>query len=782
MKLSENWLRTFADPDVSRDELAHRLTMCGIEVEAIEPVAPPFGRVVVAKVLSITKHPDADRLNVCRVDAGLPEPLQIVCGAPNVFEGAIVPCALEGAMLPAISIRAAKVRGVMSYGMLCSGKELGIESDIDGLLILPQDAPVGADFREYLDLEDHVFDLKLTPNRADCLSILGVAREISAMTGTPLVLPQLSPVDADCSDALEIVVESPKACPLYLGRVVKGVDLSIPTPQWMQRRLARCGIRPRNIAVDVTNYVMLELGQPMHAYDLAKIGGKIVVRFAKQEEGILLLNGEEMALSRKQLLIADRNGPIALAGIMGGEGSSVTDATCDIFLEAAFFDPSTMAKARVQNLSTDASYRFERGVDFGMTKRAMDYATRLILSVCGGCAGPVSESSGNLPERKPILLRLSRARRILGIDFLPDTVSFLLKKLGFEFSLKEDVFSVVPPSCRFDLKIEEDLVEEIARIYGYDNMAGVRPASSMSMLAARESSREAADLRKLMVAKGYFEAISYAFVDAAWEADFCSNRDPILLRNPIASQMGAMRSSLIGGLVDALAFNLNRKQSRVRMFETGACFFKRDAAYEQREMLAGLCYGPALPEQWGEAARNVDFFDVKSDVEALFSPFDPAFEPFVHPALHPGRSAGVIFEGKRVGVIGELHPKWAQKYGLPKAPVLFEIELEALLKRRVPAFSEISKFPPVKRDIAIVVDEKISSRSILEVCRSTLESAKVELFDLYRGQGVEAGKKSLAFSITIQDTQKTLLDAEVDVMISQLIEVLEKRFDSKLRI
>ncbi len=782
MKLSENWLRTFANPDISRDELAHRLTMCGIEVEAIEPVAPPFDKVVVAKVLSVEKHPDADRLNVCRVDAGLPEPLQIVCGAPNVFAGAIVPCALEGATLPAIQIRAAKVRGVMSYGMLCSGKELGIESDIDGLMILPQDAPVGEDFRNYWDLEDHVFDLKLTPNRADCLSILGVAREISAMTGVPVVRPQLSPVEADCSDVPEIVVESPESCPLYLGRVVKGIDLSIPTPQWMQRRLARCGIRPRNIVVDVTNYVMLELGQPMHAYDLAKIGGKIAVRFAKEGEGVLLLNGEEIALSSKQLLIADRNGPVALAGIMGGEGSSVTDATCDIFLEAAFFDPSTMAKARVPNLSTDASYRFERGVDFGMTESAMDYATRLILSACGGCAGPVGEFRAALPARDPIDLRLSRAKRILGIDLSPDAVTSLLKKLGFEFSLRENVFSVVPPSCRFDLKIEEDLVEEIARIYGYDNLAGVRPAAAMSMLAAGESSREVAELRKLMVAKGYFEAISYAFVDAAWEVDFCANLDPILLRNPIASQMGAMRSSLIGGLVDALAFNLNRKQSRVRLFETGACFFKRDSAYEQKEMLAGLCYGSAMPEQWGEAARNVDFFDVKSDVEALFSPLAPEFEPLAHPALHPGRSAGVIFGGKIVGVIGELHPKWAQKYDLPKAPVLFEIELEALLKREVPAFSEISKFPAVKRDIAIVVDEKISARSILEVCRSMQASAKVELFDLYRGKGVEAGKKSLAFSITIQDTQKTLLDAEVDVMISQLIEALEKRFDSKLRI
>lgn len=782
MKLSENWLRTLADPGISRADLAHQLTMSGIEVESIEPVAPFFDKVVVAKVLSVEKHPDADRLNVCRVDAGLREPLQIVCGAPNVKQGVIVPCALVGAVLPEISIREAKVRGVMSHGMLCSAKELGIESDVDGLLILPEAAGIGRDFRDFLELDDHVFELKLTPNRADCLSAIGVAREIAAMTGARISLPETAAVEADCSQSLAIELEAPSACPLYLGRVVKGVDISARTPDWMKMRLERGGIRTRNIVVDVTNYVMLESGQPMHAYDLEKINGSVSVRFANDAENIMLLNGENLELSKRNLLIADQKGPIALAGVMGGEGSSVTDSTRDIFLEAAFFDPAVMAKGRIQNLSTDASYRFERGVDFGVTKQTMERATNLILSICGGQAGPVSESSGNLPARNPVVMRLSRAKRILGIDLSEDMVSGCFERLGFEFEVRDEVFSVKPPTWRFDVKIEEDLVEEVARLYGYDNIEGVRPASKMHMLPENESSRGLPELRRLMVAKGYSEAISYAFIDTAWEKDFGGNADPILLQNPIASQMAAMRSSLMGGLVDGLSFNLNRKQSRIRIFETGACFFRDGSTYGQKERLAGLCYGNALPEQWGIQARGVDFYDVKSDVEALFHPHSPCFESFSHPALHPGRSSAVIFEGKQVGVLGELHPKWVQKYDLPKAPVLFEMDLDALVRREVPSFSEISKFPPVRRDISILVDEKVSVKAILDACREAAESAKVELFDLYRGQGVEAGKKSLAFRITIQDTQKTLLDAEVDAIISQLIETLEKRFESKLRI
>ncbi len=782
MKLSENWLRTLVDPPLSREELAHQLTMRGIEVEAITPVAPFFEKVVVARVLSMEKHPDADRLNVCRVDAGLSEPLQIVCGAPNVREDAVVPCALVGANLPGISIREAKVRGVMSYGMLCSGKELGIESDVEGLLMLPQDAPVGQDFRDYLDLEDHVFELKLTPNRADCLSAVGIAREISAMTGAAAFYPEMPKIEPDCLDTREIEVKAQSACPLYLGRVLKGIDISAETPQWMKLRLERSGIRTGNIVVDVTNYVMLESGQPMHAYDLEKISGSVSVRFAGEKETILLLNGENIELSARQLLISDENGPIALAGVMGGRESAVSDSTQDIFLEVAFFDPATIAKAGVLNLSTDASFRFERGVDFGMTRSAMERATHLILSICGGCAGPVSEKKGTLPERKPILLRLPRARRILGIELSIDGISGFFDRLGFEYEVRDDVFSVMPPSWRFDLKIEEDLVEEIARLYGYENIPGMRPESAMAMLPKSESLRPVSELRRLMVGRGYHEAIGYAFVDAVWEKDFSGNMAPIMLKNPIASQMAAMRSSLVGGLIDCLCFNLNRKQPRIRVFEIGACFYRTDEGYGQEEKLAGLCYGAAFPEQWGIQSRTVDFYDVKSDIEAIFYPTIPSFAPFSHPALHPGRSAAVLFEGKSVGCIGELHPKWVQKYDLTQVPVLFELSLEALMKREVPVLSEISKFPPVRRDIAILVDEKISAGAILEFCRSIVKPAKVELFDLYRGQGVEMGKKSLAFRITMQDTQKTLLDAEVDAIITQLIEALEKRFDSKLRI
>lgn len=782
MRISENWLRTLVDPAINQDELSHQLTMSGIEVEAIHPVAAPFEKVVVAQVLSLEKHPDADRLNVCSVDAGLPEPLQIVCGAPNVVVGARVPCALIGAVLPGITIREAKVRGVKSYGMLCSAKELGIESELDGLLMLPGDAPVGADFRQYYDLDDVVFELKLTPNRADCLSVLGVAREVSAMTGAAIMLSGAASVEAGCVDKVEVKVDAPHACPLYLGRVIKGVDIAAPTPDWMARRLARSGIRMRNIVVDATNYVMLELGQPLHAYDLDRISGGISVRFAEQSESMLLLNGEQRELTQKQLVIADDNGAVALAGIMGGETSSVTEVTRDIFLEAAFFDPVVMAKARMANLSTDASYRFERGVDFGMTHAAMERASALILSVAGGNAGPVTAAQAELPARAPIKLRLARAKRILGIDLSMESVSALLNRLMLEFSIEGEVFSVVPPSYRFDLRIEEDLVEEVARLYGYDNIQGVRPASAMAMLPAAEAARDVAALRKLIAAKGYFEAIGYAFVDAAWEADFCADSNPISLRNPIASQMGVMRSSLIGGLVDCLTFNLNRKQSRVRVFEIGACFSRQDAGYAQKEMLSGLCYGSAFPEQWGGDTRSVDFFDVKADIEAFFAPRLAVFEAESHPALHPGRSAAVSLDGRKVGCVGELHPKWLQKYDLPKAPVLFEIELDALLQRDVPAFMEISKFPPVRRDLAIVVDEQVSAQDIMDVCRDALPEQKVELFDLYRGQGVDQGKKSLAFRITMQDTQKTLQDAEVDAMVSQLIETLEERFDSKLRI
>ena len=781
MKISENWLREIVLTDLSVDELSHQLTMSGIEVESVEKMAPHFENVVVAKVLSVEKHPDADRLNVCRVDAG-GEPLQIVCGAPNVHAGAVVPCAMIGAVLPGITIRKAKVRGIESSGMLCSGKELGIESDIDGLLLLPEDAPIGQSIREYLDLDDTIFELKLTPNRADCLGALGVAREISAMTGAVLNFPQALEVEAKCEDTFPVKVDAKSACPLYLGRVIRGVDGKASSPEWMKRRLERSGIRPKNLLVDVTNYVLLEYGQPLHAFDLSKLSGGIVVRFAVEGEKIELLNGEERELGSKNLVISDENGPVALAGIMGGAASAVSDATCDIFLEAAFFDPVVMAKGRMANLSSDSSYRFERGVDFGKTSEALQRATSLILENGGGIPGPVLEAKAQLPARDPIVLRLSRIARIVGLEIGSEKVTSILDKLALEYSQQDETFSVTPPSHRFDLKIEEDLVEEVARLYGYDNIPAVTPQASMEMLPSNESARSLSEIRKQVAARGYTEAIGYAFVDTSWEADFCGNLEPILLKNPIASQMSAMRSSLIGGLIDCLSYNLNRKQSRIRVFESGSCFFRDGQTYGQKDMLAGLAYGAALPEQWGAESRSVDFFDVKSDVETLFSPSPLRFDAASHPAFHPGRSASISLAGRKIGVIGELHPKWVQKYDLPKAPVLFEIEQDALALRAIPAYSEISRFPAVRRDLAIIVDEKVEVRDIFDCCRETLPGQQVDLFDVYRGKGIDSGKKSLAFRITMQDTQKTLQDVEVDAAMAQLVDVLGKRFDSKLRV
>ncbi len=781
MKISENWLREIVATDLSVDELSHQLTMSGIEVESVEKVAPHFEKVVVAKVLSVEKHPDADRLNVCRVDAG-GEPLQIVCGAPNVHAGAVVPCAMIGAVLPDITIKKAKVRGIESSGMLCSGKELGIESDVDGLLLLPEDAPIGQSIREYLDLDDTIFELKLTPNRADCLGALGVGREISAMTGANLDFSQAPQVEAKCENTFPVEVIEKSACPLYLGRVIRGVNGKASSPQWMKRRLERSGIRPKNLLVDVTNYVLLEYGQPLHAFDLAKLSGGIRIRFAGEGEKIELLNGETRELGSKNLVIADESGPVALAGIMGGLNSAVSEETGEIFLEAAFFDPVVMAKGRMVNLSSDSSYRFERGVDFGKTREALERATALLQEHANGIPGPVVEAKAQLPSRDAISLRLSRIARIIGLEIDSGAVSSILDRLSFQYSLQDETFSVIPPSHRFDLKIEEDLVEEVARLYGYDNIPAVTPQAGMNMLPSREARRSLSEVRKLATARGYTEAISYAFVDTSWEADFCGNPDPILLKNPIASQMSAMRSSLVGGLIDCLSYNLNRKQSRIRVFETGSCFFRDGHTYGQKDMLAGLAYGAALPEQWGIETRSVDFFDVKSDVEALFSPSPLRFDAAPHPAFHPGRSASISLAGREIGVIGELHPKWVQKYDLPKAPVLFEIEQDALLLRAIPAFSEVSRFPAVRRDLAIIVDEKIEVRDIIDCCRESLPGQQIDLFDVYRGKGIDPGKKSLAFRITMQDTQKTLQDVEVDATMAQLVDMLEKRFDSKLRV
>jgi phenylalanyl-tRNA synthetase beta chain len=784
MQFSESWLRSFVNPSLSSDELAHLLTMAGLEVEAMAAVAPAFDKVVVAQVLTKDKHVDADRLNVLTVDIGQAEPLSIVCGAQNVSVGMKAPCALVGAKLPGIEIKQAKVRGVASFGMMCSEKELGLAEESQGLMELAVDAVVGQSIREHLDLDDHQITLKLTPNRSDCLSLYGIAREVSALTGSPLqALPQAE-FKQGCDRSCNIRVAASAACPRYAGRVIAGVNAKSATPAWMVQRLERCGLRSISALVDVTNYVLLELGQPLHAFDLNKLNGDIEVRFARAGESLKLLNEQVVNLQEDMLVIANDMQPIALAGVMGGADSAVDDATTDIFLESAFFAPGVIVgKSRRLGFGSDSSFRFERGVDFAATKEALDRATQLILDICGGQAGVVSEVLGELPARNPVKLRLPRIERVLGVSLEAQDISQMLLRLGMVVQQKGDEFSVTPPSYRFDIAIEEDLIEEIARVHGYERIQAVPPQARMTMLPLAEAQRPLGKLRQALVLRDYQEAVTYAFVDAEWERDLCGNTAQVALKNPIASQMSVMRSSLLGGLLSVLRSNLARKEPRVRLFEMGGCFAAEAGSYVQHERVTGLAYGTALPEQWGEAARNVDFYDVKADIEALFATALLSFLGAPHPASHPGRSAQVLLHGQVVGWIGELHPKWLQQYGIPQTVVWFEVELDALISADVPHVGEISKFPRVRRDLAVVVDESVTAQSLLDAMLGSNTSYVVEiaLFDLYRGKGVEDGKKSLAFRVLLQDTEKTLIDSEIELSIACLAAVLQRQ-GAQLRI
>lgn len=791
MKFSESWLRSFVDPACSGDELSHLLTMAGLEVEEEETVAPAFGNVVVGHVLEVSKHPDADRLNVCRVDIGRGEPQQIVCGAPNVAAGLKVPCALPGAELPGnFVIKVAKVRGVESSGMLCSAKELGIAEDASGLLVLPAEVPVGEDIRRTLDLDDRLLTLKLTPNRADCLSITGVAREVSALTGTAARYPEIAEVPVGIATRREVVLDAPEACPRYCARVIAGVDARVSTPGWMKRRLERSGIRPISALVDITNYVMLELGQPLHAFDNTKLDGAVHARMAKAGEKILLLNEQTLELQEDVLLIADDKRPLAMGGIMGGEESGITLETSEMFLESAFFAPKAIAgRARRYGFVSDASHRFERGVDFGGTRRALERATQLVIEICGGQAGPLIEALAALPERQPVRLRPARVAKVLGVVFSAERIGELFSRLDLTFARDGDDFIVTPPSYRFDIEIEEDLIEEIVRLHGYDNIPARAPCAALSMLPQTEDARPLSRVRQILVDRGFQEVVNFAFVEEGWEADFSGNTNLIRLANPIASQLSVMRSTLIGGLVANVVTNLKRKQSRVRVFETGRCFF-RDAqggpvaGFRQPWKLAGLAYGCALPEQWAAPARNVDFFDVKGDLSMLLSPAVVAFEKGGSPALHPGRTARVLVDGQAIGFVGELHPQWLQKYDLPLAPVVFELDLDAVKLAKLPQYSEVSRQPPAIRDLAIVVDHKLQLQQLIDGLSANRPAIVqgIHLFDVYVGKGVESGKKSLAFRIVMQDTQRTLQDAEVDAAVQQLIAYVQQAFAAQLRV
>ena len=791
MKFSESWLRSFVDPVCSGRDFSHLLTMAGLEVEEEQAVAPAFSGVVVGHVLAVDKHPGADRLNVCRVDVGSGEALMIVCGAANAAAGIKVPCALPGAELPGgFRIKVSEVRGVESFGMLCSARELGIAEESDGLLLLTADAPVGEDIRRHLDLDDRLLTLKLTPNRADCLSLEGVAREVAALTGTPARLISVEEVEVTVSAQRAVILDAPEACPRYCGRVIAGVDARATTPAWMQRRLARSGIRPISALVDITNYVMLEVGQPLHAFDNGRLDGMVHARMAMPAEKITLLNEQTLELQTDVLLIADDQRPVAMAGIMGDEYSGITLATTEVFLESAFFTPGAIAgRTRRYGFVSDASHRFERGVDFAGTRRALERATRLVLDICGGQAGPVSEALASLPERRPVRVRPARVARILGLPLTAERIGELFVRLGLPFVREREDFIVTPPSYRFDIEIEEDLIEEIVRLHGYENVPSPAPLALLSMLPQTEAARPVSHIRHLLADCDYQEVINFAFVEEAWEADFAGNTQPIRLANPIASQLSVMRSTLIGGLVANVTSNLRRKQNRIRLFETGRCFF-RDAqsgpvaGFRQPWKVTALAYGTALPEQWGCSARHVDFFDVKGDLERLLLPLDATFEKAVHPALHPGRSARVLVAGKVIGFVGELHPRWQQKYELPLAPVLFELDLDALTMANLPHYTEVSRQPTVVRDIAIVVDHALELKPLVDALAAHCPAIvrDIRLFDVYAGQGVGVGKKSLAFRIVMQDTQKTLLEAEVDAAMQQLVAYLQQEFTATLRV
>ena len=777
MQFSESWLRSLVNPSLSSDELAHLLTMAGLEVEENTPVAANFDKVVVAQVLSKDKHPDADRLNVLTVNVGQGEPLSIVCGAQNVTVGMMAPCALVGAKLPDMEIKQAKVRGVASFGMMCSAKELGLAEESNGLLELAADATVGQSIREYLDLDDHLITLKLTPNRSDCLSLHGIAREVAALTGAVLSPIPLPTFTATSAKKIEVKVMAPEACPRYLARTITGVNAKAVTPAWMVRRLERCGMRGISVIVDVTNYVLIEMGQPLHAFDLAKLNGSIEVRFAHAGEKLQLLNQQNVELQPDMLVIADGKQALALAGVMGGMDSAVDEATTDILLESAFFAPGVIVgKSRRLGFGSDSSYRFERGVDFATTQTALDRATQLILDICGGHAGQITEVLGHLPARKPVILRVARVQRVLGIAMENSEIAQILSRLGMLVQAQGDEFSVTPPSYRFDIAIEEDLIEELARVHGYEQIPALPPQATMSILPQVEAQRPLSKLRQALVLREYQETINYAFVDESWERKLCGNDTPIALKNPIASQMSVMRSSLLGGLLAALCTNLARRQPRVRLFELGGCFTTENNSYVQHDRVAALAYGTVSPEQWGIEARNVDFYDLKGDVETLFAPRTVIFEAAHHPASHPGRSARILLEGRTIGWIGELHPQWQQQYELPLSVVWFEVEQAALMRIKMPKAVDVSRFPLVRRDIAVVVDEAVTALSLLEVMRAENAANVVELalFDLYRGKGVEEGKKSLAFRVLMQDTQKTLTDIEIEQSISRIVSVLQQ--------
>ena len=796
MIVPERWLRSFCDPAIDAEALAHQLTMAGIEVESCAPAAPAGTGVVAAQVLAVEKHPQADKLTVCKVDAGH-GPVQVVCGALNVRAGMRAPLAIPGARLPGIEVAIAKVRGIESAGMLLSARELGLSDDHSGLLELPADAPVGKDIRAVLDLDERILSIKLTPNRGDCLSVLGVARELAAITRAPLKSPEFPRVAPSIKDVLPVKIEAPDLCGRFSGRVVRGVNARAATPEWMRRRLERAGQRPISALVDISNYVMLELGRPSHIFDLDKVERGLVVRWGKAGESVELLNGQTVEAATDIGVIADDRGVESLAGIMGGEHTAVTLDTRAIYIEAAFWWPqSIQGRTRRFGFSTDAAHRFERGVDFATTVDHIEYITRLVLDICGGSAGPIDDTLAKLPERKPVRMRVARAQKVIGMRIDAAEMADVFKRLDLlarsEGAGSDAAFVVTPPPHRFDLEIEEDLIEEVARIHGFENIPAHPPYAAARMSAQAETSRSLHEVRERLAACDYLETINFGFVEPEWEADFASERDPIRLLNPIASQLSVMRSTLIGSLIANVRYNHARKLPRIRVFEVGRVYKRAPqqpggqlvvAGVDQPMRVGGAAFGPASEEQWGKPTKPVDFYDVKADLAALYQPAALKFEAGTHPALHPGRAARVLLDGAPVGWLGELHPRWQQKYELPQPVVLFEVDAESLTRAPFPHPQTPSRFPAVVRDIALLIDSGLPAQAILDAISAGKPAIvrEVGVFDLYQGESLPAGKKSLAFRVVMQDTERTLTDSEADAARDSVVALLGRRFGAILR-
>ncbi len=808
MQFPESWLREFCNPNLTTQQLADTLTMAGLEVEELQPVAPPFSKIVVGEIKAAEQHPNADRLRVCQVDVGQGSWLNIVCGAPNARVGIRVPCALVGAELPPgedgkpFVIKVGKLRGVESQGMLCSAKELHLTDDHGGLLELAADAPLGQNIRQHLNLDDTLMTLKLTPNLAHCLSVYGIAREVSALTGTPLKVPTFSAMAPNMGDKLAVKIHASDLCGRFSGRIVKGVNTQVATPQWMVDRLARCGQRSVSPLVDISNYVMFELGRPTHIFDLDKIKGGLQVRWGRAGESLKLLNGNTVTVDDQVGVIADDEQVESLAGIMGGDATAVSDTTKNIYIEAAFWWPRAIAgRSRRFNFSTDAGHRFERGVDPQLTVEHIERITQLVLDICGTPetqVGPMDDQTLNVPAIRPVTLRVARAVKIIGMPLTQQQCADALRSLGLQVAEGDGTVTVTPPSFRFDLEIEEDLIEEVARMVGYNNLPTQPPLAPITAKVRPESERSPATVRRAMAALGYQETINYSFVDESWERDLAGNAQPIRLLNPIASQMSVMRSNLMGSLLQVIKFNADRKADRVRVFELGRVFLRNPAVqstdttvegFEQPMRVAGMAWGPLEPLGWQGKGRHVDFFDVKADVEKLLAPRKAEFVVAEHPALHPGRSAEVLLDGQSIGFVGELHPRWRQSWELTSAPVVLELSLDAVVQRPVPVARGVAKHPSVERDLAVIVQEEVSHAQLMQAIHAAPTEGllrDVVLFDIYRPKadsagGLALGEKSMAVRLSLRSDEATLTDAQIETTMNAVLAQLRQQLSARLR-